>query len=581
MTGHAYPKYACRRLDECLAGEPSRHPVVIVGAGPCGLVLAIDLAQQGVPTIVLDEDDTVSPGSRAICFAKRSLEVLDRIGVGERCVRKGAVWNVGRTFFRDDEVYHFDLQPRHDQHRPGMINLQQYYLEEYLVERANAVPGLDIRFRHRLVGIRPQNDSVSLDIETPEGPYTMNADWVVAADGCRSTIRHALGLNTRSDIVEAHFLIADVTMQADFPPERWFWFNAPFHDGQSVLLHHQPDNVWRIDFQLGWDADPEVERRPENVTRRIRAMLGKDHPFELEWVSVYTFQSRRMAAFRHGRVLFVGDAAHQVSPFGARGANSGIQDAWNLSWKLRLVLDHKAPERLLDTYSDERVFAADENIRVTTRTADFMTPASKASVTFRNAVLALARKHAFARALVNSGRLSVPVYLTASALNTDDSGDFESDMGPGAPCDDVATRTTSGDAWLLDQLGRGFNVLTYVDGPSGDLDIATLRAVAGGPIPVDVVVISRTGEASGSGLKVLHDHAGQFQARYDARPGSTWLVRPDQYIAGRWRDPNPEAVRAALSRATCNARAQTRSTPPHDAPPQRSPRCRSTVGAAR
>ncbi|MGH8116377.1 MAG: FAD-dependent oxidoreductase [Rhodanobacteraceae bacterium] len=552
MTSHAYPRYGCRRLDACLAGEPLRHPVVIVGAGPCGLVLAIDLAQHGVPTIVLDEEDTVSTGSRAICFAKRTLEVLDRIGVGEQCVCKGAVWNVGRTFFRDDEVYHFDLQPRHDQHRPGMVNLQQYYLEEYLIERANAVPGLDLRFGHRLVGLRPENDGVSLDIETPEGPYTMSADWVVAADGCRSTIRHALGLNTQSDIVEAHFLIADVTMQADFPSERWFWFNAPFHDGQSVLLHHQPDNVWRIDFQLGWDADPEVECRPENVTRRIHAMLGKDHPFELEWVSVYTFQSRRMEKFRHGRVLFVGDAAHQVSPFGARGANSGIQDAWNLSWKLKLVLDRNAPERLLDTYSDERVFAADENIRVTTRTADFMTPASKASVTFRNAVLALARKYPFARALVNSGRLSVPVYLTDSALNTEDSGDFASDMGPGAPCDDVAVRTASGDAWLLDQLGRGFNVLTYVDGQLDDVDVATLRELADGSIPVDVVAISQTSAASGRGVKVLHDHAGQFRARYDARPGSTWLVRPDQYLAGRWREVDAVAVRAALSRATCN-----------------------------
>ncbi len=553
MPTHTYPKYGCRRLADCLAGEPARHPVVIVGAGPCGLVLAIDLAQQGVPTVVLDEDDTVSTGSRAICFAKRSLEVLDRIGVGEQCVRKGAVWNVGRTFFRDDEVYHFDLQPRHDQHRPGMINLQQYYLEEYLIERASEEPALDVRFRNRLVGLHPCNDGVSLDIETPEGPYTMSADWVVAADGCHSTIRHALGLNTRSDIVEAHFLIADVTMQADFPSERWFWFNAPFHDGQSVLLHHQPDNVWRIDFQLGWDADPEVECRPENVIRRIQAMLGKDHPFELEWVSVYTFQSRRMEAFRHGRMLFVGDAAHQVSPFGARGANSGIQDSWNLSWKLKLVLDRKAPERLLDTYSDERVFAADENIRVTTRTADFMTPATKASVTFRNAVLALARKYPFARALVNSGRLSVPVYLTGSALNTDDSGDFASDMGPGAPCDDVAVRTASGDAWLLGQLDRGFNVLTYLDVPPDGAGAAFLRELASGPIPVEVVTISPTSATSGTGPKTLHDHAGQFRARYDARPGSTWLVRPDQYIAGRWRDMNPVAVRAALSRATCNA----------------------------
>ena len=148
--------------------------------------------------------------------------------------------------------------------------------------------------------------------------------------------------------------------------ERWFWFDPPFHPGQSVLLHREADNVWRIDFQLGWDADPEAEKQPERVMPRIRAMLDSQGyaqiGFELEWVSVYTFPCRRMASFRHGRVLFAGDAAHQVSPFGARGANSGVQDADNLLWKLQLVLDGAAPAALLDSYSAERAFAADENL---------------------------------------------------------------------------------------------------------------------------------------------------------------------------------------------------------------------------
>jgi 3-(3-hydroxy-phenyl)propionate hydroxylase len=414
LSTYKYPKYEYVQPPEQKSGLKKRYPVLVVGAGPVGLAAAIELAQSGVPVVVLDDDDTVSVGSRGVCYAKRALEVLDRIGVGDDCVAKGVSWNVGRTFFREEEVYNFNLLPQADHKRPGMINLQQYYLEEYEIKRARELPNLDLRFRNKVVSIAADGKGATLQVETPDGIYTLETDWLIVADGARSAIRHMLGLEIDGKIFMDRFLIADVVMKADFPAERWFWFDPPFHPGQSVLLHREADNVYRIDFQLGWQADPEEEKKPENVIPRIKAMLGDDREFELEWVSVYTFQCRRMNEFRHGRVLFVGDAAHQVSPFGARGANSGIQDTDNLCWKLKLVLDGKAPDSLLDSYSSERVFAADENLLNSTRSTDFITPKSKTSLTFRNAVLNLAREHAFARALVNSGRLSVPAYLTDS-----------------------------------------------------------------------------------------------------------------------------------------------------------------------
>ena len=353
--------------------------------------------------------------------------------------------------------------------------------------------------------------------------------------------------------VAALFLIADVVMKADFPAERWFWFDPPFHPGQSVLLHRQADNVFRIDFQLGWQADPEEEKKPEKVIPRIKAMLGDDREFELEWVSVYTFQCRRMPQFRHGRVVFVGDAAHQVSPFGARGANSGIQDTDNLCWKLKLVLDGKAPETLLDTYAEERAFAADENILNSTRSTDFITPKSKTSLTFRNAVLALARDHAFARALVNSGRLSVPSFLTESRLNTPDSASFTGDMLPGAPMDDAPVRVNGQTGWLLDHVGNRFMALVYVDDAAAvdRAQIENFSRLAKNGIPVDTVLVSaRAGQAD---LPVFEDYAGRFAERYDARPGSVYLIRPDQHVAARWREFDADRLRAALARATCNA----------------------------
>ena len=554
----SYPKFDFIRPPELADGKPGHYPVVVVGAGPVGLSAAIDLASQGQSVLVIDHDDSVSVGSRAICFAKRALEVLDRMGCGDQFVEKGVSWNVGRTFLREDEVFSFNLRPESDHHRPGMVNLQQYYFEEFLLERARQLPNLELRFQSNVISVVPGETQATVRVETPEGPYSLTTDWLIVADGAGSRIRAMLGLDIEGKIFMDRFLIADVVMKAEYPTERWFWFDPPFHPNQSVLLHRQADNVWRIDFQLGWQADPVEEKKPENVIPRIKAMLGDEREFELEWVSVYTFQCRRMNRFNHGRVLFVGDAAHQVSPFGARGANSGIQDTDNLVWKLKLVMDGKAPATLLDTYSEERGFAADENIQNSTRSTDFITPKSAVSKTFRNAVLELAEHYPFARALVNSGRLSVPSWLTESRLNTPDAEAFAGDMIPGAPMADAPVQAAGGDGsggeWLLQHLGNRFQALIYVD-DAGALDGATAQALSSlnaGPIPVEPLVIAKKGSAPG-GIATLIDARGRVAERYDMKSGTVYLARPDQHVAGRWRRLDAASVRAAVARATCNA----------------------------
>ncbi|HDR9699526.1 TPA: FAD-dependent oxidoreductase, partial [Burkholderia aenigmatica] len=445
------------------AQDTAVHPVIVVGAGPVGLAAAIDLAQQGVPVVLLDDDDTLSTGSRAICFAKRTLEIFDRLGCGERFVDKGVSWHVGKVFLQDEQLYAFDLLPEEGHARPAFINLQQYYVEGYLADRAFELPNIDIRWKHKVTGIDQSSEHAVLTIETPEGVATLRAQYVIAADGSRSPMRTMMGLESHGRTFKDRFLIADVKMKAEFPTERWFWFDPPFHPNQSVLLHRQPDNVWRIDFQLGWDADPVAEKQPERVIPRVRALLGPDVEFELEWVSVYTFRCQRMESFRHGRVLFAGDSAHGVSPFGARGANSGVQDADNLAWKLKLVLDGRSADSLLDTYASEREFAADENIRNSTRSTDFITPKSPVSRVFRDATLKLARDCEFARKLVNSGRLSVPAVLADSPLNTPDRhGDaFAGAMRPGAAAADAPVRTQGASGWLLQHLGSGFTGVLF------------------------------------------------------------------------------------------------------------------------
>ena len=555
MGAYINPIYPYKSPADLMSTPPQRKPLIVIGAGPVGLAAAIDARLQGLDVLVLDDDKTVSVGSRAVCYAKRSLEILDRLGVAEQACNMGVSWNIGRTFLEEDEVYQFNLVPDAGHKRPGMINLQQYHVEEMLIARALEL-GADIRWQHKVTAVTRHDDHATLTVETPDGTFDIEADWLVVADGARSPIRRHLGLDIEGRVFQDRFLIADVIMKADYPAERWFWFDPPFHPNQSVLLHKQSNNVWRIDFQLGWDADPEEEKKPEKVIPRLQAMLGDDRPFELEWVSIYTFQCRRMTDFRHGRVLFVGDAAHQVSPFGARGANSGFQDADDLMWKLGLVIKGQASEKLLDTYAHDRQFAADENIMNSTRSTDFITPKSRTSKTFRNQVLALAKHYAFARKLVNSGRLSMPSFLTESVLNTPDTDAFEGQMVPGAPMDDAPVQVNGQDAWLLDQVGKGFQLLLFVDTVPSPEVLAQIASCGSAPLRANAQPVQATPliVASSSlnipGVKVIVDTQGLVAKRYDARPGTTYLLRPDQQVVARWRTLDTHAVQAALARAT-------------------------------
>lgn len=504
---------------------PVRHPVVIAGAGPVGQVLGLDLALRGVRVLILDDHEGIGQGSRAICFAKRSMEILHRLGCGVPVAERGIVWNLGKVFHRDRLVYSFDLLPEGGHRFPAFVNLQQPLFEKIVVDRIRALQAdglpLEIRGANRVAAVEDRGDHVALTVQTPEGPYRVEADWLVACDGAGSPVRGMLDLGFEGEVFKDSFLIADVRMKADFPTERWFWFEPPSGAGASQLLHRQPDDIWRIDFQIGWNADRTEELRPENVRRRVAAMLGPETEFEVVWSSIYTFQCRRMRRFRAGRIVFAGDAAHQVSPFGARGANSGLQDAENLAWKLAAVLAGAEAEPLLASYEAERIQAADENILNSTRSTDFIAPKSPVSRAFRDAVLHLSAKHPFARPLVNSGRLSVPCIHDGSPLNGPDAlpgGPARS--RPGAPAPDAPLP----DGFLLDRLSGDFALLAVDADVPADAGLPVLRLTArGNP---------------------------DLAARYlGAAAGAVYLIRPDQHVVARWPEWQPGAVAAALARA--------------------------------
>jgi 3-(3-hydroxy-phenyl)propionate hydroxylase len=494
------------------------HPFIIVGSGPIGLALALDMALKGHKVTILTAYEFIAGGSKAICFAKQSLDIFDRLGVGDRIVDKGVVWNVGKVFWKDkkEPIHQFDLLPVKDQKNPAFVNIQQYYVEDYLLDALEAMENVDIRWGHRVAKVDAGADEATLHISTRDGDYELVTDYVLACDGHRSTIRQSLELDFQGRIFEDNFLIADVKFKQERPSERWFWFDPPFCPGGTALLHKQPDDIWRLDFQLGWDIDHAEAIKPENVEPYVQGMLGENVEFEKEWYSVYTFQCRRMERFVHGPVIFVGDSAHLVSPFGARGANGGFSDAENIAWKLDLVINGIASKTLVESYNYERVMGADENILNSSRATDFMTPKNEASRAFRDAVLALSEEFNFARPFINSGRLSRPTPYLNSPLSTEDQDEWRGGVSPGSACLDAPLN----DDWLLLNLGGSFKILNF-----------------GAPVNCGDIPI----------LSIPND--GIAAVRYDCEQSGTYLVRPDQVVAARWRNANPESIQAAYHKA--------------------------------
>lgn len=517
MTFENIPKYkkkSYKLAPELLGMGEKQYPFVIVGSGPIGLALALDLARQGHLVTLVTAFDFIAAGSKGICYSKQSLDILDRLGVGKRVIEKGVTWNIGKVFWKDkpNPVYQFDMLPIKDQKNPGFVNIQQYYIEDYLVDALEEMDNVDIRWGHTVTEVDVQDDHVVLGIETLDGTYQMSASYILACDGSRSTVRECMGLDFQGRIFEDNFLIADIKLKHEHPSERWFWFDPPFCKGGTALLHKQPDDVWRLDFQLGWDIDREAATQEENVEPFVRGMLG-DVEFSKEWYSVYTFQCRRMERFVHGPVIFVGDSAHLVSPFGARGANSGFSDAENLAWKLNLVLKGKAPKSLLESYNYERTMGADENILNSSRSTDFMTPKNAQSQAFRDAVLESADTDEYARPFINSGRLSTPTPYHNSPLSTPDQDAWNGGISPGYACIDAPIPG----GWLLENLGDEFKILHF-----GNSQPET---------SVETICLPENSLAA---------------KRYDADDGGTYLVRPDQVVAARWKGADSRDIETAL-----------------------------------
>lgn len=543
-TAPRHSIYLDYRVREPSPPVASDAPVVVVGAGPIGLVTALLLAQQGVRCTVLALDLQVSEGSRAIVFTRRSMEILQQAGVARGMLREGLPWHSGNSFYRGQRVFRMASPWPADERFAPMTNLQQPLLEELLIERIAQEPRIELRWGHRLDALRFDDETgdgdgnggaAELEIATPQGAYRQRAAWVVAADGARSTLRQLCGLKLEGAAYEGRFVIADIRVDLPLPTERLAYFDPPWNPGNTVLMHREPRGIWRIDYQLAADESPEQALAPAALKARIDAQLAMighaGTPWELDWCSVYSARALTLPRYVHRRVCFVGDAAHLLPIFGVRGANTGFQDAQNLAWKLGLVVRGLAGEHLLDSYSHERVAAAREIIDEAGKSTRFMTPPTRGFRLLRDAVLSLSLRHEFVRPLYH-WRTSRPHDYADSPLNSGDGA-------AGAPVPNLRLREGSADsaadaddddgAFLLDHLGDGAFVL-----------------LSAAPRP-DLAPVVDAWRARGLPLRVLVLPA-LARAGLAAAPAA-WLVRPDQHVCARWPALDAAALDAALGRA--------------------------------
>ena len=531
-TGYVLPEYPFVPPPELQGNALVRHPVVIVGGGITGLTLACSLARLGVRAVLLDEDNTVGvkgAASRGICYTQKSLEIFDRLGIYERIAAKGVQWSVGRTFAGEDEVYHFDLRQQGSfqlSEQPPFINIQQFYIEAFLVDRIEALGGVELRWQNRLVGFAQSDDAATLTVETPAGRYQIETEHVIDATGAHSPIREWLQVPFDSQRGDDRWCIADVRFTTRPPVERHTWIEAPFNDNRAVWQHLMADDVWRLDYQMAPNADPAEVSREDVVRARLERQFGPDVEVEIVWVGPYAYRSECVHALRHGRVFLVGDAVKVVSPFGARGGNTGVADADNLAWKLAAVLQGKADAELLASYHDERLEAAQQNVCVTNRTARFLRPADGTERLFRNAVIQLARTQPFARALVNTGRMAVANPYARSRACT---------YMPGSAAGQSVQNVHF--TWADNSRGTVNHLLDWADGDLlllvfGDLSATALQRLRRLCFDTPLRCVQVLGpEAPAQAIEHVRDPQGHLQGACHVF-GHAWaLVRPDGYLA--------------------------------------------------
>jgi 3-(3-hydroxy-phenyl)propionate hydroxylase len=481
---------------------PKQTNVLIVGGGPIGMTLAALLAKQGVTALLIEADSTYCTGSRAICVSRRSQEILSWAGAESAMREKALPWTSGRSYYRDKEVLHFKMPTESTERFAPMVNIQQFYVEQF----AHECGGFDVEWNCKVISVKAFDEYSEVVVQSADGTkQTITCDWLAACDGGKSTVREQLRLSLAGVEYEGRYVVVDIEQDTQREVERLAWFDPPSNRGSTILMHRQPDNIWRIDYQVADDEDPIEAIKPKNVLSRVQShldMIGETAPWSAQWISIYNAKCLTLPDYRHKRVFFLGDAAHLVPIFGVRGLNSGIDDAANLAWKLAAVIHRKAEDSLLNTYTQERLHATNENIQYGAKSTEFMAPPHDGFKLMREAALRLSLEHSAVSSLINP-RQSLPIEYVGSALNMEVAGNHDGPR-PGMPAPE-AELFGFAQTHLSQLFGQRFVTLRFSD----------------------------TQPNTEYGVTISRKHS-QAWSRYAAQEGSIYLVRPDGYIMATW-----------------------------------------------
>ncbi len=402
-------------------------PVLIIGAGPTGLSMAAYLSRFGIAYRIIDKKAGPSIHSKALGVQARTLEIFDWLGIAEEATRQGyPVQNLaphfaGRRIF----TLRMDNLGQGESPFPYVLILEQNKTENLLIDYLKTQQQ-QIEWDTALLSLQQDENGVKARIKTPTGEEVIEADWLIGADGASSPVRHELGIPFEGGTYEHLFLLADAKLTGDF-------------DNKSIHIHSKGNTFLGIFPMTGDHRTRVIGIVPEELQDKKDLSFDDlrnyfENYFDLDiklsdsrWFSVYKLHHRCVDEFRSGRCFLAGDSAHIHSPAGGQGMNTGIQDAWNLAWKLALVIQNQASEKLLDSYNEERLPNARFLLKSTDRLFESIVTSSRSGRLFRQYifphVMGFATKFRKLRLAIFRRFSQTGIHYRSSSLNSS-SGSF-------------------------------------------------------------------------------------------------------------------------------------------------------------